>query len=136
MKKHRYIVAIGSNIQPEENIATALNILTQEQCLLSYSTFQKTAPVGFQDQDDFLNGAAYIESKLGYEQFNLYLKGIEKRLKRVKGPIKSGPRTIDLDIIIHNCKIVDSDFSTADYIRKPIQELIKREDITLQNENG
>ncbi len=131
MNKNRYIIAIGSNIAPDKNVKATLEIISQEQTLIASSKFYQTTPVGYQDQDDFLNGSAYVTSDLDFEQFNLYLKNIEKRLKRVKGPIKSGPRTIDLDIIIHNEKIIDSAFHTATYIHIPVQELIEKLQIDL-----
>ena len=131
MERHRYIVALGSNIEPQKNTEAALDILKREQSLIACSQFRQTAPVGYQDQDEFLNGAVYIESALDYEEFRLYLKEVEKRLKRVKGPIKSGPRTIDLDIITHNNRLRDPDFHSSFYIREPVQELLKQQKIKL-----
>ena len=99
--------------------------------MIARSQFRQTSPVGYQDQDEFLNGAVYVESSLDYEEFRIYLKEVEKRLKRVKGPIKSGPRTIDLDIIVHNNKLKDLDFHSSFYIREPVQELLRQERIKL-----
>ena len=133
MPLHRYIVALGSNIEAEKNTERALAILGHEQNLISRSQFRQTAPVGYQNQDSFLNGAVYVESSLDYEDFRLYLKEVEKRLDRVKGPIKSGPRTMDLDIIVHNNKLKDLDFHnpSSSYMRKPVQELLEQENIKL-----
>ena len=136
MSVHRYIIALGSNIEPIKNMEKALNILNREQKFLAHSRFKRTAPVGYQEQDAFLNGAIYLESSLDYEDFHAYLKEIEKRLKRVKGPIKSGPRTIDLDIIVHNDQLKDSDFHDPKffYMREPVQELLEQEEIILKDE--
>ena len=131
MKKHHYIIALGSNIEADKNIHSVLEILAKEMTLISISQLKTTAPVGYKYQDNFLNGAAYIESSLDYELFKNYLKELEKRLKRVKGPIKSGPRTIDLDIIVHNNILKDKDFYTAQYIRDPVAELLEKEAIQL-----
>ena len=59
-------------------------------------------------------------------------KKIEKRLGRVKGPIKSGPRTIDLDIIVFNNKIVHKDFD-HDYVYTPIMQIVNSRGIQLEN---
>lgn len=128
---NKVIVAVGSNIDPEKNVIKAQKILSEEQTFHSAANFIKTKPVGYQNQPDFLNGAFYLSTQLDYEPFNLYLKEVEKRLKRVKGPIKSGPRTIDLDIIIWNNRVVDDDFYNKDYIKVPVQELIEKEHILL-----
>lgn len=131
MSLHRYIVAMGSNIEPKKNIEAALDILSREQKLIARSQFKQTLPVGYQDQGKFLNGAVYLASSLDHDEFRMYLKEVEKRLKRVKGPIKSGPRTIDLDIIVHNDQLRDLDFHSSSYIREPVQELLAKEKIEL-----
>ncbi len=128
----QYILGVGSNIEPRENVRRSAEILAAEHKLLGESNFITTSPVGFQDQDDFLNGAFLIESELGYEDLNRYLKEVEKRLGRVKGPIKSGPRTIDLDIIIMDGKIMHDDYHTADYTRIPVREIIERFEIKVR----
>lgn len=128
---NKVVVAVGSNIEPKKNVLLAKDILTTEQILIAASEFIQTKPVGFQDQADFLNGAFYLSTEMDYNPFNQYLKAVEKRLKRVKGPIKSGPRTIDLDIIIWNCKVVDDDFYNKDYIKIPVSEILQKENIEL-----
>ncbi|MBA2656199.1 MAG: 2-amino-4-hydroxy-6-hydroxymethyldihydropteridine diphosphokinase [Tatlockia sp.] len=121
---HLCILSVGSNIHPFSMVYEARNILSKEHQLLGCSKFNKTKPVGFQDQDDFLNGAFMVQTLLNYMDFNAYLKTIENRLGRIKTAIKSGPRTIDLDIIIWDGEVVHPDYSTNDYIKIPVQELI------------
>ena len=89
--------------------------------------------LGYQDQDDFLNGAYWIKTELGYDDFNAYLKEVERRLKRVKTAIKSGPRTIDLDIIVWGNKVVHDDFYSKDYTKVPIKNLFERYDLSLEH---
>ncbi len=130
---YQAILSVGSNIQPEENCRQAEKILATEHRLLDVSSYIVTAPVGYQDQDDFLNGAYWVETHLSYTEFNHYLKDVEKRLGRVKGPIKSGPRTIDLDIIIWDRQVVHDDFYGKDYTTIPVRELLDRHGIQLQS---
>lgn len=131
MRENRAIVAVGSNIEPEENVQAARAILKNEQKLLGVSEFELTAPRGYQNQPDFLNGALYVATNLDYEPFNQWLKQVEVRLGRVKGPLKSGPRTIDLDIIIWNGEIVHNDYPGAPYVQKYVDELIKKYNVQL-----
>lgn len=132
MTSHLAIVAVGSNIDPEANVRRATEILSTEQRLLGAAEWRRTKPVGFQDQADFLNGAFYIETDLGMPELKSYLMEIEKRLGRVKGPIKSGPRTMDLDIVVFDGDVVHDDFRTAPYVREPVLELAARFGIELR----
>lgn len=136
MAEHSYIISIGSNIHPEENIERVKQILQEEQKLRGLSAIIRTEPVGYQNQPDFLNGACLVVSELDYDDFNRYLKNVENRLGRVRGPIKSGPRTMDLDIIIHNGIVVHDDFYAHDHTRKPVQELLERFEISPRDDRS
>lgn len=130
--RHLAIVSVGTNINPEANLRKSKEILASEMVFLGEATVIKTAPDGFQDQPDFLNGAYFIGTDLSYDEFNQYLKTIETRMGRVKGPIKSGPRCIDLDIIIWDGEIVHSDYDEKKhYVVKPVNELLNKFDIQL-----
>lgn len=129
---HRVIVSVGSNIDPQVNLDQTKKIVAREMTLLGEATVIKTEPDGFKAQPDFLNGAWLMETRLPLEEFNAYLKAVEIRMGRVKGPIKSGPRTIDLDIIIWDGKIVHSDYlERKDYVVRPVDELLRTHQIDL-----
>ena len=133
MSSHRVIVAVGSNIEPEKNVAQAKVIITEEQTMLGASRFVWTEPVGFQDQNRFLNGALLIETDLDARDLKSYLVGVEQRLGRVKGPIKSGPRTMDLDIIVFDGRVVHDDYYTAPYVAEPARELVERFSLSIKD---
>lgn len=118
------LISVGSNIEPEHNIACCRKILKTETEFLDESPFIETAPVGFKEQPNFINGAFYIKTSLSLEVFNAYLKSVEDRLGRVKGLIKSGPRTIDLDIVVWNAVVIHEDFHTQDYVATPVKHLM------------
>lgn len=121
---HRVIISVGSNIEAARNIARCYEILAGETSLLAAADVIQTSPVGYQFQPDFLNTAYLIETPLERVPFNRYLKAVEERMGRLKGPIKSGPRTIDLDIIIWDGVILTDDFYCHDYVRVPVQALL------------
>ena len=129
---HSYILSIGSNIEAEKNILLSLDILAEEHTLLGTVDWIKTKPVGYTKQADFLNSAALIESHLNQKEFNGYLKEVEIRLGRVKGPIKAGPRPIDLDIIAVDKKIIDNSFYLEDYVKVPVSSLIEKYSLDIQ----
>lgn len=109
MKAIAYI-SFGSNLgDREQNITTALHLIKQEHAikLKRVSNLYETEPVGYKNQDWFLNGVARIETLLLPEELLDRLQWIERKLgKEIK--IKWGPRTIDLDILLYSNTILDS----------------------------
>jgi 2-amino-4-hydroxy-6-hydroxymethyldihydropteridine diphosphokinase len=122
-KKHLCIIGVGSNIDPDENVACALAILRREAEVISVSQFIKTAPVGNEDQPDFLNGAVKVLTVEEKNVFNFYLKSIEDRLNRDRSAPKYGPRIIDLDMVAWDGEIIDPDYYQRDYLRKVVDEV-------------
>ena len=103
-------IGVGSNVSPEENIARALELLSEKAALTAISTFYRTAPFDRPGHPFYCNGAVAIETfddprtlKYGV------LRGIEKRLGRVRGTDKSAPRTIDLDLLIYGDLLMDEE---------------------------
>lgn len=125
------IIGLGSNIDPENNIRLAIEILSEKTELIKVSRIVKTRPVGYTDQDDFLNGAALINTYYCYGELVTVLKNTEAKLGRRRGPNIHGPRTIDLDILVWNGKVVDQDVYTRGFLRDSITELIA--DFSFQN---
>jgi len=121
--KHVCIIGIGSNLNPEENIANVLRILRLENNVLGVSSFIKTTPVGIADQPDFLNGAAKVLTDKEMNTFKDYLKEVEDRLKRDRSAPKYGPRSIDLDIVVWDGNIIDQDYYHRDFLKKVVDEI-------------
>ena len=119
------IVAVGSNIDPEENVEKTIELLKRDFPFVYASDFIRTEPDGYKDQPDFLNGAICLRTNFDRSQLELYLKDTEIKLGRVKGPIKAGTRTIDLDLVIWNGQVVHDDYRQKDYTRKPVDQLLK-----------
>lgn len=120
---HECIVGIGSNIEPEENIAAALNYLRQEQELIAVSALTRTSPIGITNQPDFLNGACKIMTAMDMTEFQNYLKKLEDRLKRDRTTAKFGPRTIDLDLVSWDGKITDQDYYNRDFLKTAVDQI-------------
>ena len=121
---HECIIGMGSNINAESNFASALFFLKEEQELIGVSATIRTAPVGIKEQPDFLNAAAKVKTGMGLDEFRSYLKGIEDRLKRDRTAPKFGPRTIDLDIIVWEGKIIDKDYFERDFLKTVVDEIL------------
>jgi len=117
------IIGIGSNIDAERNITEMLKLLSAKVEILKVSKFMQTKPIGITDQADYTNGAVQIRTEMSLESLSLYLKNLEDQLGRDRTQPKSGPRNIDLDILIWNNKIIDQDYYTRDFLRISAAEL-------------
>jgi 2-amino-4-hydroxy-6-hydroxymethyldihydropteridine diphosphokinase len=123
-KVNTCVVGVGSNIQPEENIREALRILEEEQTLLSVSAMVETEPIGITDQPAFMNGAVKVSTSMKQLEFAAYLKNIEDRLKRDRTQSRFGPRTIDLDVVVWNGKVVDRDYYSREFLKNAVDEVL------------
>ncbi|MDN5333352.1 2-amino-4-hydroxy-6-hydroxymethyldihydropteridine diphosphokinase [Sphaerochaeta halotolerans] len=96
-------IALGSNLgDKEKNLDQAIAELgkTEGIIVIAVSSFRETAPVGYTDQPNFLNGVVGIKTALTPYQLLKRCNEIEQSLKRVR-LIHWGPRTIDLDILLY-----------------------------------
>jgi 2-amino-4-hydroxy-6-hydroxymethyldihydropteridine diphosphokinase len=104
-------IALGSNIGNRyDNITSAIKRLASysDIHLVNYSSIYETDPIGYEDQDLFLNMVIEIQTALSpIDLLDLCLK-IELELGR-KREIKWGPRTIDLDILTFNQENIESE---------------------------
>ena len=119
----RVVIGVGSNIQPKENIAKALERIAEGHQIVAKSRFVETKPVGDDSQPDFINGAILIETDMDREELKSALAEIEIELGRVRGANKYGPRTIDLDIVVWEGEIVNEDFWEREFLRKAVFEI-------------
>ncbi len=118
------IIAAGSNIDPQKNIALAREILARDFEVVAETAFVSTKPVGYTRQPDFLNGAMLVRTELTLEPLRQRLRKIEDTLGRRRGVLTFGPRTVDLDIVVWNGKLLDPDFYQRDYLKKAVLELM------------
>lgn len=125
------IISVGSNIDPQNNIRLSHEVLNHETRLLAVADTIKTTPIGYTQQPDFLNTAYLIETNLEYDDFNAFLKSVEDRLGRERGAIKSGPRTIDLDIIVWGRNIVTQDYFNYEYVSTPVNQILTARQISV-----
>jgi 2-amino-4-hydroxy-6-hydroxymethyldihydropteridine diphosphokinase len=117
------IIGIGSNIGPEKNIPAMLDILGSEVNIVKISKLVKTKPIGIKNQPDYINGAVKVVTGLGIDEFRSLLKKVEDRLGRDRNAPKYGPRTIDLDIVVWNGKIVNREYFSRDFLRDSVDEV-------------
>ncbi|SFR09105.1 2-amino-4-hydroxy-6-hydroxymethyldihydropteridine diphosphokinase [Desulfoscipio geothermicus] len=105
----RCYIGLGSNLGDSlENIRQALRQLadTEGVAVMAVAPFYRTAPVGYADQNYFINTVAEIHTILAPRQLLKRLQEIENKLGRVR-VIRWGPRTVDLDILLYGNQIIN-----------------------------
>ena len=105
----RVFIGLGSNLGDRmENLRAAFQMMSAFTEIVRVSSIYETEPVGNEDQPDFLNCAAEINSSLTPRKLLDELKTVEDKLGRARGE-KWGPRTIDIDIIFYDDLVIDCD---------------------------
>ena len=123
MIPNKVVIALGSNIEPEENLELAVVELKSRFKVSKRSLWIKTKPIGILDQPDFYNGTLLLETKLSLVRLKQALKTVEDIMGRDRSLPKFGPRVIDLDILIWNRKVLDYDYYERDFLRKGVEEI-------------
>lgn len=116
-------LSLGSNIGNRADfLSKAIKELDshQEISVTKISSLYETTPVGFLDQQNFLNIVAEINTTLSPLELLSFNQKIEKKLNRIK-EIHWGPRTIDIDIVTYGDEIIESEKLTI-----PHKEAINR----------
>lgn len=128
---NRVYIALGTNIgNREKNLQTALLELGKNCKIIKKSSIYETEPVGFKDQDDFLNMVIEAETELQPTELIINLQEIEHRMGRVK-EILDGPRIIDLDILFYDSQLIDTPnlkiphprLHKRNFVLKPLMEI-------------
>lgn len=115
-------LSLGSNIGNHcKNIQIAIKLLKKEGFdIIKTSSIYKTSAWGVSNQADFLNLVIKGKTKFSPEKLLQKVKQIEKEIGR-KPAEKWGPRTIDIDILFYDKKILKTKTLTI-----PHPQLYKR----------
>lgn len=97
----RYFLSIGSNVNPQLNVARILPELLQLSPKLDVSRIVETDPVGLVARDSFLNFAVCFYSTCEFSEQKLKFNEIETKLGRDRSDARSKQknRTADIDIL-------------------------------------
>jgi len=125
-------IGIGSNLgQREENCRKALRIMEEHGIVIKkMSSFYETEPWGVKNQPWFINMVVEAETDLKPEELLKVLKKIEREMGREE-TFKWGPRSIDLDILFYNSKVIDTEelkiphpyITVRNFVLKPLAEI-------------
>lgn len=108
---NRAFIGLGSNIQDRSAyLKGGIQALAEHPDIqvVNYSSIYETEPVGYTDQDSFLNMVVEINTDLTPAKLLQIILNMERGLGR-KRELKWGPRTLDLDILIYNQENIEDE---------------------------
>jgi 2-amino-4-hydroxy-6-hydroxymethyldihydropteridine diphosphokinase len=92
--------------------------------LRACSTFRATRPIGGPGgQEAFLNAALRITTSLPPEQLLLVVRDVEQQLGRERHE-RWGPRVIDVDVLLYDQQVVDTDELTLPHPRMAVRRFV------------
>ena len=116
MARVRCYIGLGANLaQPLAQLqqaVAALRLLPASQ-LITVSSFYGSKPMGPQDQPDYVNAVAALDTELPAETLLDALQLIEQQQGRQRKDERWGPRTLDLDILLYGDDIINSERLTV-----------------------
>ncbi|WP_026223930.1 2-amino-4-hydroxy-6-hydroxymethyldihydropteridine diphosphokinase [Marinobacter gelidimuriae] len=134
-------VGLGSNLaDPAAQLGRAIAELAAlpNTTLVAQSPFYASKPVGPQDQPDYVNGAAWLNTSLTPHVLLDHLQNIEQAHGRERLQ-HWGPRTLDLDVLLFGQQTLNDDrltvphaqLSQRDFALQPLLDLNPK--LTLPN---
>jgi 2-amino-4-hydroxy-6-hydroxymethyldihydropteridine diphosphokinase len=103
---HRAWLSLGSNIEPERNLASAAAALRAHFGDARFSPVYRTTAVGFEGQD-FLNAAAVVGTGMDPFELDTWLHALEDVHGRDRSGPRLGDRPLDIDIVFFDDLVLD-----------------------------
>lgn len=103
----KVFLGIGSNIEPDKNLGSALDSLEKRFGALIRSSIYESAAVGFEG-DLFFNMVVAFDSELPVQEIVKALREIEIKHGRSKTCEKFSARTLDLDLILYGAQVLEN----------------------------
>ncbi len=97
-------IALGSNLQdPAKQVSLAFQEISElpDTIIIRHSSLYRTAPVGYDNQPDFINAAVEVETTLEPLTLLRALLALETSHGRER-PFPNAPRVLDLDLLIYD----------------------------------
>jgi 2-amino-4-hydroxy-6-hydroxymethyldihydropteridine diphosphokinase len=123
----RCYIGLGANLdEPVAQLQQAVQALQQlaGSTLVAVSGFYGSKPMGPQDQPDYVNAVAAIDTTLTAEQLLDALQQIEQQQGRQRKAERWGPRTLDLDILLYGNQVIATERLTVPHYGLRVREFV------------
>lgn len=120
-------IAVGSNLDdPAAQVRRGFAALaTVPRCRsIVQSRLYRSAPLGPQDQPEFVNAAAGLLTQLTARELLGALKQLEASLGRQRPAARWGPRLIDFDLIVYGAQRIDEADLTVPHPGAPSRNFV------------
>jgi 2-amino-4-hydroxy-6-hydroxymethyldihydropteridine diphosphokinase len=100
----RAFVALGSNLDdPLRQVLRGFDALSRlpETRVIAHSRLYRSAPWGLNEQPEFINAAAELDTGLRPRELLDALLAIERAAGRERNGARWGPRVLDLDLLLY-----------------------------------
>ena len=124
--RYRVTVGIGGNIGDVKRRFEHLFFDIKKQSrveLIKTSLILKNPPFGYKNQDDFFNSIMILKTSMTPKLFLNYLLRLEKKFGR-KRSFANAPRTLDLDIIFFDNRVIATEKLTIPHPSWQLRESV------------
>ncbi|ABM02435.1 2-amino-4-hydroxy-6-hydroxymethyldihydropteridine pyrophosphokinase [Psychromonas ingrahamii 37] len=130
-------IGVGSNqTDPVKQAKLAIERLQHlpDSLFCDCSSLYRSAPMGPQDQPDYINAVVKIDTKLTAIELLDELQKIELSQGRVRKENRWGPRTLDLDIILYGNEVINNARLTVPHYGMKEREFVLYPLLEIDNE--
>lgn len=120
-------ISIGSNLaDPVVQANKAIEALRHHPHikLIACSSLYSSTPMGPQDQPDYINAVAEIQTELSPLELLDNTQAIEQQQGRVRKDERWGPRSLDLDILLYGDQVIDNERLTVPHYGMKVREFV------------
>jgi 2-amino-4-hydroxy-6-hydroxymethyldihydropteridine diphosphokinase len=117
---HIAYISVGSNMGDRlQNCLRGIKALADggNSRILAQSRIYTTEPVDYKNQDWFINIMVKLETADDPFQLLDHIEKIQRASGRMQNPIRFGPRILDLDIILYDDRIIESELLVVPHPR-------------------
>jgi 2-amino-4-hydroxy-6-hydroxymethyldihydropteridine diphosphokinase len=121
---HKYYLSLGSNIQPETNLALAIEHLGAYGLVESASSIWESRAMGAVGPN-FRNACISFRVPVGPAELKRNITSpIEQKMGRVRTRNRSAPRTIDIDILMEDDQPLNLQLWKHPFVVLPMADLL------------
>lgn len=106
----RVYIGLGANLDDPRAQVRAAGVMLAglpHSSSIAYSSLYRSAPVGVTAQPDFINAVCSFDTTLAPHALLAALFAIEQSHGRVRGGVRGGPRTLDLDLLLYGAQRIE-----------------------------
>ncbi len=131
---HLAYLSLGSNIQPEQNLVRAIQLLQEQGTIEQISRAWESRSVGAEGPN-YLNACIAFSTPLTHQELKEQVTlPIELKLGRKRTENKFAPRTMDIDIILYDDQSCDDKSWEKAFVVVPLAEIYPDYQNPLANE--